>query len=128
MPRFSSTPMLYASSGTAESSAAPKSEEELQRIIKAQRYRVHPYLYLSDDLKLADWSDTQWCLDDAHHAMELYYMPKLASVGRTLYQLDPTCQELDWIKQHAQWPYDKISVRTYVPHRGYGAMHCSEES
>ena len=60
--------------------------------------------------------------------MELYYMPKLASVGRTLYQLDPTCQELDWIKQHAQWPYDKISVRTYVPHRGYGAMQCSEES
>ena len=92
---------------TAESSAAPKSEEELQRIIKAQCYRVHPYLYLSDDLKLADWSDTQWRLDDAHHGTELYYMPKLDSVGQTVYQLDPTCQELDWIKQHAQWLYGK---------------------
>ena len=44
---------------TAESSAAPKSEEKLQQTIKAQRYLVHPYLYLTDDLKLADWSDTQ---------------------------------------------------------------------
>ena len=51
---------------------------------------------------MADWSDTQWRLDDAHHAMELYYMPKLARVGQTLYQLEPTYQELDWIKQHAQ--------------------------
>ena len=34
-------------------------------------------------------------------------MPKLASVGQTLYQIDPTCQELEWIKQHDQWLYDK---------------------
>ena len=34
-------------------------------------------------------------------------MPELASVGQTLYQLDPTCQELDWIKQHAQGLFDK---------------------
>ena len=39
--------------------------------------------------------------------MELYCMPELASVGQNLYQLDPTCQELDRIKQHAQWLYDK---------------------
>ena len=39
---------------TAESSAAPKSEKELQQIIKAQSHRLHPYLYLSDDLRLAD--------------------------------------------------------------------------
>ena len=36
--------------------------------------------------------------------MELYYIPKLASVGQ---QLDPTCQEPGWIKQHAQWLCDK---------------------
>ena len=82
---------------------------------------------------MADWSDTQWRLDDAHHAMELYFMPKLASVGQTLYQLDPTCQELDWIKQHAQWLYEegvqgRFFVRTYVPHGGYGGMHYSEAS
>ena len=42
---------------STEVSATPKSEEELQRIIKAQRDRVHPYPYLSDSLRLAEWSD-----------------------------------------------------------------------
>ena len=42
---------------STEVSATPKSEEELQCIIKAQRDRVHPYPYLSDSLRLAEWSD-----------------------------------------------------------------------
>ena len=36
-----------------EVSAAPKSEDVLQRIIKAQSDRVHPYPHLLDSLRLA---------------------------------------------------------------------------
>ena len=86
-----------------EVSAAPKREDELQRIIKAQRDRVHPYLHLSDRLRLANWSDSQWRLDDAHLAMDQYYMARTTSLEQTLYQLNPRRQELDGIKQHAQW-------------------------
>ena len=97
-------------------SATQKSEDELQRIIKAQRdpvhpgsrCPVHPYPYLSDSLRLADWSNSQWRLDDAHFAMDKYYMARMTSVEQTLYQLNPTRQELDWIKQHAQWLYQPI--------------------
>ena len=53
--------------------------------------------------------DEEGRLDDVHHAMERYYMPKLASVEQILYQLDPTRQKLpvDRIKQHAQLLYGK---------------------
>ena len=39
----------------------------------------------------------------AHYATDKYYMVRMTSVEQTLYQLNPTRQELDWIKQHAQW-------------------------
>ena len=56
---------------STEVSATSKSEDELQRIIKAQRrVRVHPYQYLSDSLRSANWSDSQWLLDNAHFAMD----------------------------------------------------------
>ena len=60
---------------------------------------------------MADWSDSQLHLDDAHFAMDKYYMARMTSVEHTLYQLNPMSQELDWIKQHAQWLYD--SKKTY---------------
>ena len=103
-----------------EVSAAPKSKDELQRIIKAQRDRVHPYPHLSDSLRLADWSDSQWRLDDAHLAMDKYYMARMTSLEQTLYQLNPTRQELDWIKQHAQWLYD--GKKAYKPGSPVGIM------
>ena len=89
-----------------EVSAALKSEDELQLIIKAQCDRVHPYQHLSDSLRklrLADWLDSQWRLNDAHLAMDKYYMARTTSLEQTLYQLNPRRQELDGIKQHAQW-------------------------
>ena len=103
-----------------EVSAAPKSKDELQRIIKAQRDRVHPYPHLSDSLRLADWSDSQWRLDDAHLAMDKYYMARMTSLEQTLYQLNPTRQELDWIKQHAQRLYD--GKKAYTPGSPVGIM------
>ena len=94
----------------------PKSEDEL----KVQRDRVHPYPYLSDSLRLTDWSDSQWRLDDAHFAMDKYYMARMTSMEQTLYQLNPTRQELDWIKQHAQWLYD--GKKAYKPGSPVGIM------
>ena len=90
-----------------EWSGSPKSKEELQRIIKTQCNRVHPYLYMADDLKLADWTDPQWLPDRSHHLLEPFYRSKLAEAEQKLSMLEPTRQELDWIRQHAQWQYDK---------------------
>ena len=98
---------------STEVSATPKSEDGLQRIIKAQRDRIHPYPYLSDTLRLDDWSDSQWSLDDAYFAMDKYYMARMTSLEQTLYQLNPTRQELDWTKQHAQRLYD--GKKAYKP-------------
>ena len=57
----------------------PRSEGELQRIIKAQRDRIHHYPYLSTELKLVDWSDAQWHVDVSHHPMNKYNMTRLSS-------------------------------------------------
>ena len=39
---------------------------------------------MSNSLKLADWSDPQWCLDDAHYAMDKYNMARMTSIESQL--------------------------------------------
>ena len=75
---------------TIEQSAMPRSEEELQCIIKAQCDRVHPYPYISAELKFADWSDSQWHVNVSHQLMNKYYMPKMSNLDQTLLQLNPS--------------------------------------
>ena len=53
-------------------------------------------------------------------------MARMTSVEseQTLYQLNPTSQELDWIKQHTQWLYD--SKKAYKLGSPEGMMCCIE--
>ena len=48
------------------------------------------------------------------------YMARVTSLEQTLYQLNPTRQELDWIKQRAQWLYD--GKNSYKPGSPVGIM------
>ena len=59
--------------------------------------------------------------------MDKYYMARMTRVEQTLYlyQLNLTSQARDWIKQHAQWPYDRKKV--YTPGSPVGIM-CSIEA